>query len=274
METQLNEKVKNAISLLRKGEALAVKMQPELGYFLAFSGGKDSQVLMDIVKKAGVKYRAFYSVTGNDAPENVYFIRKNYPEVEFIHPKEKYIKIIEKSGMPTILRRKCCERLKERVGKGCVVLTGVRAEESRKRAKYEEVMISSRRKEHEGKNAGRNEKWLEEVVHDCIKGQDRVLIHPLLSFTSSDIWKYIDKNKIPHNPLYEKCGRVGCMFCPFASKDQLNYYEKTYPKFKDSIIRALEKNIEKRKESVFKTGNELYEWWKSKESIEKYMNNR
>ena len=274
MEKQLNEKVNDAIELLRKGEALAIKMQPNFGYFLAFSGGKDSQVLLDIVKRAGVKYKAFYSVTGNDAPENVYFIRKEYPEVEFIHPKEKYIKIIEKSGMPTILRRKCCDRLKERIGKGCVVLTGVRAEESRKRAKYEEIMISSRRKEHKGKSASRGEEWLKEVVHDCIKGQDRVLIHPLLSFTSDNIWGYINKNKIPHNPLYKKCGRVGCMYCPFASKEQLDYYEKTYPKFKESIIKALNKNLKKRKESVFKTGNELYEWWKSKESVEKYMNNK
>ena len=270
----MNEKVNEAISLLRKGETLALQMNPDFGYFLAFSGGKDSQVLLDIVKRAGVKYKAFYSVTGNDAPENVYFIRREYPEVKFIHPKEKYIKIIEKSGMPTILRRKCCERLKERVGKGCVVLTGVRAEESRKRAKYEEIMISSRRKEHVGRDSGRERGWLEKVVHSCIKGQDRVLIHPLLSFTSNDIWKYIDENGIPHNPLYKKCGRVGCMYCPFASKDQLDYYERTYPKFKESIIRALEKNLRIRGGSVFKTGEDIYNWWKSKESLEKYMKDK
>ena len=176
--------------------------------------------------------------------------------------------------MPTILMRKCCERLKERVGKGCVVLTGVRAEESRKRAAYKEIMISSRRREHKGKDAGRGEEWLKEVVHDCIKGQDRVLIHPLLSFTSEDIWEYINEKGIPHNPLYKKCGRVGCMYCPFASKDQLEYYERTYPKFKESIIRALDKNLKKRGESVFKTGEEIYNWWKSKESLEKYMKNK
>lgn len=56
-----------SIELIRRGEKLALSMNPE-GYFVGFSGGKDSQVLLELVRRAGVKYKAYYSVTTNDPP--------------------------------------------------------------------------------------------------------------------------------------------------------------------------------------------------------------
>lgn len=271
MAKVLLNKVDEAIDLLRAGERLALSMNPEDGYYLAFSGGKDSQVLYDLAVHAGVKFKAWYSVTGNDAPDNVYFIRENYPGVSFVHPKEKFIKLVEKKGMPTINRRFCCDRLKERIGAGNVVLTGVRAEESRKRAGYAQVMIHSRRVEHQGTDQGRNVSWLEQTEHQCIKGKDRVMVHPLLEFTAEDIWNYIDMRRLPINPLYEKCGRVGCMFCPFTSDAQLDFYEKRYPLFKKSILAALEKNLTRRKQSPFRNAAQLYRWWRSKKTVEKFL---
>lgn len=271
MKRELLIKVVDAIELMRKGEQLALAMNPDDGFYLAFSGGKDSQVLYDLAVMAGVKFRAWYSVTGNDAPDNVRFIRKNYPGVEFFHPKEKFVKLVEKHGMPTITRRFCCERLKERIGAGNVVLTGVRAEESRKRAGYAQVMIHSRRVEHRGTDLGRDVPWLEQTEHQCIKGQDRVMVHPLLNFTAEDIWEYIKEMELPINPLYEACGRVGCMFCPFSSDAQLDYYERHYPLFKTSIIAALDLNLEKRKGTQFSGGAQLYRWWRSKKTLELFM---
>jgi phosphoadenosine phosphosulfate reductase len=61
----MTEKEKQSIELIRKGEKLALSMNPE-GYFVGFSGGKDSQVLLELVKRAGVKYKAYYNVTTND----------------------------------------------------------------------------------------------------------------------------------------------------------------------------------------------------------------
>lgn len=271
MEEALFDKVTKAIKLLRAGERLALAMNPEDGYYLAFSGGKDSQVLYDLAVQAGVKFKAWYSVTGNDAPDNVYFIRDYYPSVEFYHPKKKFVKLVEEKGMPTINRRYCCERLKERIGAGNVVLTGVRAEESRKRAEYAQVMIHSRRVEHQGTAPGRNVSWLEQTEHDCIKGQDRVMVYPLLEFTAEDIWNYIDLHQLPVNPLYEVCGRVGCMFCPFSSDAQLDYYERHYPRFKKSIIAALDKNMNHRAESRFSDAKQLYRWWRSKKTIDRFL---
>lgn len=271
MEQLLLDKVSEAIGLLRAGERLALAMNPDDGYYLAFSGGKDSQVLYGLAVQAGVKFKAWYSVTGNDAPDNVYFIRRNYPGVEFIHPKEKFIKLVEKKGMPTIDRRFCCERLKERIGAGNVVLTGVRAEESRKRAGYAQVMIHSRRVEHQGTDLGRDVEWLEQTQHDCIKGRDRVMVYPLLEWTAEDIWNYIKALELPINPLYEACGRVGCMFCPFSSDAQLDYYERRYPHFKESIIAALGRNLAKRGQSPFSNAAQLYRWWRSKKTVERFL---
>ena len=71
-------KIEETLSFIRKYKFDAEKYG---GFKLMFSGGKDSQVLYDLMKKSGVKFTAYYCVTTNDPPENVYFIRKEYPDV-------------------------------------------------------------------------------------------------------------------------------------------------------------------------------------------------
>lgn len=124
-----NEKIKNSIEFIREYEPLAVKYG---GYTVCFSGGKDSQVLLDLFKKAKVKYHAVYNCTTNDDPQNVYFIRKNYPDVEIVLPKLNFLQLIEDNNMlPTMNKRFCCRILKESNNKGFTA-TGVRKEESTK----------------------------------------------------------------------------------------------------------------------------------------------
>lgn len=272
--TNIQTKINHSIELIRKGEKLAIALNPKDGYFVGFSGGKDSQVLLELVKMSGVKFKAYYSVTTNDPPENVYFIRNKYPEVIFLHPKDNFFKLVEKKGLPTMFHRYCCAYLKENPGVGNVVLTGIRAEESRKRSSYNEVRIFSTRKEHANRDAKHSIESIEENEHRCIKGKDKLMVYPILHWTEDEVWQFIRENNIPINPCYKLFGRVGCMFCPFSNKSQIEYYEEHYPKFKEHFIASLQKYLNKRQCSDkcgFTTAEEYYDWWKSKKSLRDYI---
>ena len=114
--------------------------EPPEGYYLAFSGGKDSVTVKALMDMAGVKYDAHYRVTSVDPPELVRFV-KSFPDVEFEFPKDRDGKpltmwnIMPKHDMvPTRLVRYCCADLKEGGGEGRFVVTGVRKAESVRRA--------------------------------------------------------------------------------------------------------------------------------------------
>ena len=273
----LQEKIADSIALIRKAERLALALNPEQGFHVGFSGGKDSQVLLELVKMAGVKFRAVYNVTTNDPPENVYFIREHYSEVNFENNGGGNLyKMIERKGMPTIHHRWCCELFKEGAGAGSVVLTGVRAEESRKRAGYNEVDIKSTRKEHQQRAEPYTIEGIEAARHQCIKGKDKVMIYPMLEWTTTDVWVFIASRGLPVNPCYEISGRVGCMFCPFASREQIEYYERRYPQFHRLFLDGLRRYLGERNEvdKYFTTVGEYYEWWKSKKSIKAYLRDK
>ena len=76
------DKVQTAIKRLQTFE-------PPDGYYLAFSGGKDSVVIKMLADMAGVRYDAHYNVTGIDPPELVYFIRQHHPDVVWEYPRDK-----------------------------------------------------------------------------------------------------------------------------------------------------------------------------------------
>ena len=126
------QKISEAIEYLQKYE-------PVRGYWLAFSGGKDSIVIRKLSDLAGVKYVAGYSRTGIDPPELVSFIKRNYPNTVFHKPKKSFYQLVTEKKPPLISARWCCEHIKEFPGKEekqkyPIHIVGIRAEESYKRA--------------------------------------------------------------------------------------------------------------------------------------------
>ena len=146
MTHQLEEKIKYSINLIKKSEPLALQYDSENGIRVAFSGGKDSMVLLDLVKRANVKYHAEMQLTSVDPPELMRFVRAQYPDVRLNPPKISFWELIKKKKMlPTRLRRYCCQYLKEFAGAGQLTMIGIRREESIKRSKRMEVEIRGKK---------------------------------------------------------------------------------------------------------------------------------
>ncbi len=244
----LQDKIKQSIEWIREYESYA---EIAGGYHVGFSGGKDSQCLLQLFKESGVKYRAVYNVTTNDPPVNVDFIRKNYPEVEFSFPELNFWQLIKKKKkLPTMNRRFCCSYLKEQ--SGTFKALGIRREESKKRFNYPLIT-----RERNG-------------VFDktTYKGQ-RVRFHPIIEWKEYEVWDFIESRDLPINPLYDTFGRVGCMLCPYANKRQILYWFRQYPKLKTQFSKTISEIMDNGYMVDLypnATAEEIMEWWMSKQS--------
>ena len=122
------------------------------GCVISDSGGKDSSVLKHIALKAKEKYGVPFSIQHNhttaDAPETVYYVRKEKAKYEnvgigydILYPRKSMWQLIVEHGTPpTRLMRYCCEALKEYSGHGEKLVTGVRKAESRNRKENQGIV--------------------------------------------------------------------------------------------------------------------------------------
>ena len=260
MTDLLKQKIERSIQLLKKAEKLAIRYDSKDGFFLAFSGGKDSQALYHIAEMAGVKFKAHFSPTTVDPPQLIRFIRRNYPDVVFGKVKKNiYDVAVEKQILPSMRIRWCCAEFKENAGAGKVTLIGIRHQESARRSKRKEVEVSGRK--FSG-NLDAFEQWQEEKLrkkyknlnHDqfaehqeseirCINGKDSILISPIIDWTDKDVWEFLnDVVKVPHCELYDRgYKRIGCILCPMSSQKQKQREMKDFPYVKEKWLQAIEK---------------------------------
>ncbi|WP_305153878.1 phosphoadenosine phosphosulfate reductase family protein [uncultured Clostridium sp.] len=212
---------------------------------VAFSGGKDSIVLKDLVKRSGIEAEYIYSPPSVDPPELINYIKKYHPDVKW----QKYIRdregkeitmwtlIPKKMIPPSRITRYCCDFMKERTGEeGDTVYLGVRWSESLKRKKLSMVGF-----------------WKKKIV-----------VRPLIDWSNEDIWEYIKKYNLPYCNLYDKgFKRLGCIGCPLSSNQKREL--ELYPAYKENYIRAFNKMIAERKRRgkrcEWKNGEEVLNWW-------------
>lgn len=245
-------------------ERLRMFCPPE-GYYLAFSGGKDSQCIYHLAQEAGVKFDAHYNQTGIDPPELVYNMRKHYPDV-IVEPYEKSMwQLIREHGMPpTRTVRFCCEHLKERGGQGRVVVTGVRAAESiRRKRGYGTITIQHSNKAKRAYTFDPEQG--EHLIRTCpTKG--KVVLAPIFDWTDEDVWAYIRDRNLPYCSLYDEgFKRLGCIGCPMSGREgQLRQFAR-WPKFKQAYIKAfdamLKENSRRNYQVNWRTGQEVFDWW-------------
>lgn len=259
----LRKKMMYSIDLLKKAESIALAYGGgDKGYYLAFSGGKDSQALYHIAELAGVKFDAHMNLTSVDPPEVIRFVKQAYPEVDLIKPKKSIYQLaVEKQILPTMRVRWCCKEYKEMSGAGRVTLIGIRHQESSRRAKRNEVEISSRkfsgtlegldeyRQELKAKRARRKSKKYgvnitnadQEQTLGCISGKESLLISPIIHWTEEDVWEFLNKvMEVPHCSLYDEgWHRLGCIGCPMSSAKQKQIENIRYPHVKRNWIKAI-----------------------------------
>jgi len=209
----VRDKVKIAIARIKEFEP-----KDGFGYYVAFSGGKDSIVVKDLVKRAGVKFDIHFNLTTVDPPELIYYVRKYHPEVQIIKPELNMWQLIVKKGMlPTRVVRYCCNVLKEGSGIGRVVVTGVRWEESAKRK-------------------------LRRMFEACKNGGNKYYLHPIIDWTDKEVWEYIKANNLPYCKLYDEgFKRIGCIGCPMARTEGRKKEFVRWPKFEQAWQRAFAK---------------------------------
>lgn len=240
--------------------------EPEEGYYVAFSGGKDSQCIYHLCEMAGVKFDAHYRITSVDPPELVRFIKEHYPDVSREIPRDKDGKpitmwslIASKTMPPTRMTRYCCRHLKESGGDGRVTITGVRWAESKNRKENQGLVTIQNKPKSTmkiAKEVGANFSLTKvggvvlnldnaeerRTVEMCYRTR-KTLLNPIIDWTDDEVWEFLnDIAKVPHCCLYDEgFKRIGCIGCPMASDSARRREFERFPKYKNMYIRAMQK---------------------------------
>lgn len=270
-----------------------------------YSGGKDSDVLLELFLRSGEPFEVHNSHTTADAPQTVHHIRHKFKELEekgikctIQYPELSMWQLIPKKKFPPTRQiRYCCEYLKETACENRMIATGVRWDESNARKKrglletimpkkkdrvvlmpndiYEEVpenrQLSMFDESSQGEVMLMNDNGKERVLWERCRLKAKTVCNPIIDWTTKELWEYIYAENISINPLYQ-CGfsRVGCIGCPMAGKRR--YFEfSVFPKYKQMYISAFARMLDElRKTGVnqnWKDEYDVFSWWMEDDGI-------
>lgn len=252
-----------------------------------YSGGKDSDVMLELFKRSGIPFEVHNSHTTADAPQTVRHIREVFRRLELDGIKceiEKPTYQGERTSMwklipkilipPTRLARYCCSVLKETGCANRYIATGVRWEESTKRrtrTEFEKIGHTKSDKEAFTTLMLMNDNDSRRRMTELCMQKNKMVVNPIIDWMHSDIWEFINSEHIETCELYQ-CGydRVGCIGCPIAGKKRYKEFAD-FPRYKKLYIHAFDRMLEERKrrgkENKWKDGYEVFLWWMEDDNI-------
>ncbi len=240
MTEELKKKVDRAIKLIQQAGRDGYEVE------VAYSGGKDSDVILELARMSGIKYRAIYKNTTIDPPGTIAHVIAN--GVEVLRPKRTFFKIIEENGLPNRFRRFCCGYLKEFKVLDRNIMGVRKAESNKRKARYNEpteCRFYGSKKEH------------------------AEAFYPILDWTDQDVVDFIIDRNIKLHPLYYRADgsidpkrRLGCMCCPLAGlRIRIDYF-KRYPNMVKAYIRAAQRYRDTHPDAkTVKAYDNVYEWF-------------
>lgn len=273
-------------------ERIKLASEMSLGYYgkpliCTYSGGKDSDVMLELFKRSGILFEVHNSHTTADAPQTVYHIRDVFRNLELKglsckietpmykgKPASMWKLIPEKLMPPTRVVRYCCSVLKETGCANRYIATGVRWDESSARSGREEFeKIGSKKSDSEkfSKVMLLTDNSASRRMTELCMQKNKMVVNPIIDWTHTDIWEFINSENIEVNQLYQ-CGydRVGCIGCPIAGKKRWKEFAD-FPKYKELYIHAFDRMIDVRrsrgKERAWKSGHDVFLWWMEDDNI-------
>ena len=280
------EKVERSIAQMRLAAGMAERYYGK-PLLLCYSGGKDSDVLLELADMSGIDYEVQYSRTTVDAPETVYHVLEVFSKLRakgvrcHVHkptykgePISMWSLIPKKQMPPTRLVRYCCRVLKETGGAGRAIATGVRRSESTARRSrtfannFSQARPAALDFEDAAslfEDAGKPIEHDDNFLRSC-KMRGKTSFQPIVEWLDDDVWQFVDERGIEVNPLYaDGFRRVGCIGCPFAGRSEREREFERWPKFRDAYMRAFAKMLDHRRASGLETqwidAQQVFDWW-------------
>jgi len=182
------------------------KFSPHIS--ISFSGAEDV-VLVDLAAQLGGNVRVFSIDTGRLHPETYRYvekIREHYGiPIEIFFPwPEDVEKLVHDKGLFSFYKdghKECCSLRK--------------VEPLRRALQGMDAWVTGQRRDQSP--ATRGSVAVAELDHIFSNGRNLVKFNPLANWTSEQIWSYIRKHRVPHNPLHERgFVSIGCEPCTRA----------------------------------------------------------